>query len=1049
MKNQKLYNVKFIKGELVEDIKMAESLMWELLEEYTGEKLEETEQDYIIKVFLPSNKEKALEVLNNGIDYEGNHYIAFLTSPSMMKKEEGQFKCQYLFIKEDLKDFKNEYRDVISAGMINKLYNADKVCINKDITARESLSLSASHRIKLNPYVLVLGETEYNHVAKYSTFRNGKLVDEELTKAFTFSDGCELASPSFMDKIEKELELGYKLDFIGFRHFPLASKGLAIRADFVQYFKDNYKEDNDYIKRSTGTSTFKVKDYYGNWIDISKVDMIINTTQAKWAKLYNGEKFDDINDFIQEKISPKYREQLNSIYITKFNKKAPNEYTKINYQVLNNVALTVEELKEIQRPTREYYEKIISFTDENILRQFMGDLTSADADEDEESEDEVKEINLRSSTKVHQLLQIDGNFKNTREVKREIIRNIEKKLHHLITRPYVKGNFKVACADPVAMLDFAMTGEIIPCLKEGEFYVPRETGKRVLTRNPLGVFSEVHQIELSKNVKIDKYFGNLTSEIIFFNQVDNMAFISSGEDFDTDVNGVWDSDILYNAVIPAKDGYNFNFEADGKKKEVKWSIESEYEAVLEASGNLIGKLSNILNKISSECNEVGYLIGEKWFSYRDIKETIIKKLSQNDDQFRELNKRYEALKKNIDDLKEAVKNGEYDLLYSQYEVSSNKLMSDWKEELKKVKAELYVRINATLEQLKEQGRIKYCGDLPAEQQRKYIMENFHKNREKAYYGLQLSQIAIDAPKTLVLPTNEEIKILKSYTKLNKHPRFLFNDKFTMANKKEIELDDVTFTNCALDIASKKIEKELIKPIKDIKINENRTRIDNLLKEIAIEHQHLTLEEEIMKLKELNKAIGEKTSGLSKEESSKIWAREQLAIIDKMKELRKEYTDDEIAHVIVKLKLSVSFIFRYCWDIVETAIASKERDTVIYKEDNEGVYDYMFKRYSKVPAKLILGQLQEQSIEQIKRKAGYVELSIGGIKDVNIATGTDISIVKSNYINKKGEKKVSNDVYIGGAKVGFIYPSCIKKELKDNYKIINTELKEKYIKIVAE
>ena len=146
----------------------------------------------------------------------------------------------------------------------------------------------------------------------------------------------------------------------------------------------------------------------------------------------------------------------------------------------------------------------------------MGDIARDDEDEE-----------VRTCVKAHKLLQIDESFIKTGVVKKEVLYGIERKAHEVVCKPYIKGNYKTVAVCPITYLNWIMTRKIEPELKEGEFYVPKEQGKRVVARNPLAVFSEVHKIELVKNKKLDKYFGELTNEIMFCNQADNLAFISS------------------------------------------------------------------------------------------------------------------------------------------------------------------------------------------------------------------------------------------------------------------------------------------------------------------------------------------------------------------------------------------------------------------------------------------------------------------------------------------------------------------------------------------
>ena len=105
MKKLEQYNVKFKRNlSNVDDIKLTQSLMWELLELYIGKEIDKKNQDIIVKYILPKEKKDeevsalALEELKNGIEVNGKKYISFITSPGMMKKSANRRKCEYLFI---------------------------------------------------------------------------------------------------------------------------------------------------------------------------------------------------------------------------------------------------------------------------------------------------------------------------------------------------------------------------------------------------------------------------------------------------------------------------------------------------------------------------------------------------------------------------------------------------------------------------------------------------------------------------------------------------------------------------------------------------------------------------------------------------------------------------------------------------------------------------------------------------------------------------------------------------------------------------------------
>ena len=522
IKNKQI-TINYIKGEIVEKVELTDNFVFRLFEVYSNKTINK-ETDIFIKVFLPSDYNEAMGILNNGYKFNDVEYVPFITSPSMMKKEEDGYKCQYLFIQKKYEKFVNKFRKIVSLGNINKLYKKDQICINKDITARLGLALSGSYQINHNPNVVILGSDTYTHIADYCTIKDGKLIEQDnVEKEFEFADGCGFMSDNMAQIIARDMRVDYQIDFAVIRAYNgLATKGLVVRCDWNKYFEENYQQTEYFEKREDG---FYTKDYFGNWVNISKADLILNTNMCKYAKLFKDEEFENINDFINNKIKTefsKYSNILNSLYVTKINKRQPKEYTQINYQVLNNVALVGDELKQIQKDSFDYIKSIADLEDIDKIKIMLGDLV--------EEATETKEIN--ATTKAHRLLQIDEKNIKLGTVKSMIRTLVEKKAHEIVCSPFVKGGFKYISIDPICYLNWIMTRDIETSreLQAGQLYVPRETGARVATRNPLAVFSEVHRVELVKNEKLDKYFGHLTSELIFQNMADNLSFVSSGAD---------------------------------------------------------------------------------------------------------------------------------------------------------------------------------------------------------------------------------------------------------------------------------------------------------------------------------------------------------------------------------------------------------------------------------------------------------------------------------------------------------------------------------------
>lgn len=1035
MKKLKQYNVKFKKGyRNIEDIKLTQSLMWELLELYIGEEIDKNNQDIIVKYILPKEKkgeeisEVALLELKNGIEINKVKYIPFITSPSMMKKGSDRRKCEWLFIKEEYNKFRDIYRDIISIGKIERLREKDKICINKDIISRESLSLSGSYKINNNPNLLILPSQEYEHISNYITIdkKTGELKEQlNEVKKFEAFDGCGLMSPQMAEKIKKELDCEHNIDFAIIRNFPIAVKGLVVKCDFIKYYNDNYKEDTECFKKVD--DEFYVKDIYDCWIQLSKVDLIVTTNMAKWSKLWSAEKDNlkddrNINDAIKEAIEGKYnkyKDALNKLYITKVNKPALNEYTKISYQVLNNLALTTQELREIQSKSIEYLYKVVNL-ETDYIKMYLGDLSS-----DIEQDEDGNVLNdVTASTKAHRLLQVSDSFIEGKAVKGVVSNNIKKSCHEVVCKPYVKGNFKYAIDDPICFLRWIMTRDLESSreLKEGQFYVPREVGSVVMTRNPLAIANEVHRIELVKNEVLDKYFGDLTNEIIMFNTADNMGFISSGSDRDGDSHAIWYDERIYNAVI--EPDLHFNFVNDGDTYEVEWNDEKEYECILKASGNLIGSISNITTKLSNKAQQQGYLIDDKHFTIGEIVKEYLSDKPDTVEKLENIIKRIKIIDENIKRLEEGKFYEDEDL-----ETLDNYYSLKEIDEERRDKLKISIIIDAEGEVIKS-GAIAFA-DLELEKQRELLKQGFKKYERDMLEALMWSQVAIDASKTCVIPNDEDMSRIIKYK--GDKPRFMYFAKY---KSKELQIDwkETKLTRSALDITAMEINESLIRDVKNLKRgNDSITPWKNIFVE---------REENEQALNDINKLYKEHCEGWNeakkiknKEEKKTKIAEYKFSILSKVEQL--DYNHKEIAYALFnsnektdkngKLKKGVSneFIFDYFWCYVLDAIKDIKVNT--YIEDPEGEFDWKFKRYKKELKNAGKDKLLQQQKDKLLKDIGTYSFNVGGLTGLEALIICDSEIV----IKEENEGKYSNlNVYVGDKKIGRIFRNSLTVDLSD-------------------
>lgn len=1045
--------VKFVVKDIMKnvEIKMDENILFRLYCIYKGIELEEgnLELKNIIKVMLPSDETEALKILNEGLHIEDKLFLPLLTSPSLQKNEDKEYgKCSYMFIAEEDKEFIELFEKLISLDKLRK-FNGKEICIAKDVTARTGLALSSSTFINYKPNIVVLPEIEYEYTANYYKLNGMELEASKETLKHTAYDGCGFMSPKMAKIIQEKMNKDYEIDFAQFRLYNgIAAKGIVVKADFQKFFEEFESiADNNFFKRDKN-GDFITKDVFGKRVNLSKADLILNETQVKWLKLWEKEvkESGSLDRAIEEEISKSkyapYRQTLEGIYISRVNKREVKDYSLTNYQLIANLAVTPKNLEQLAKETLNSYKRVVNRgengdKDIDAIRLFLKDIAR---DEQEE---------LSASTKVARLLQIDERFSSTYCVEDTVNNMLAKAAHHLAGGKFlVKGNYKTGMGDPIAYLKFIMTRKFEENKELGvnEFYVAGEDiGNRVSSRNPLASFSEVHKIKLIKTDLLDKYFGNHTKELFFINQADNFLMTSSGADLDGDLFFVIKNDIIYNSVIDPKDGINFLNENDGDKKELLYTRENMYEAVVKSSGNFIGSVANTSTLISNFCQRLEYFVWEVKDdkrhriskTYMDIKEAWREKFKKEENC--KIEKHYELR----DCLLKADKlNDRMNLIRN----NDNK-----KDEFEKLQEE-YFELNKKIGEVFEsylaheikRGKIIDVASFSEDEIREHIKKRFYRYMPYSYHTLKVSQAAIDAPKTLVMPTAEDMKIVDDFlerNKIEKYPIFMYHAKWSKnyENKNRIEYKQCSkLRDTALNKFAKKVQSELITPINDYHkgTDNSKARLYRMLKPIAIENNECY--KEFSKFYEIYQAKRQEIRFEFKDdkrEKNRRLSFLDIYAIQREKELEEKYTIEELAGAIIKTECSSKFIIDIMFDVLEKGISSKTRECTIYKEDEDGDISFLFKRYSKHTS--ILGKDGKTQDKHYKSKIGQVS------KKARIQY-TDRDKMADEVLIGVEEYKGNEQLILtnkDGEKIGFFYRDqdlSVLKKAKGILKVLDRE-----------
>lgn len=991
--------------------------------------------DEIIKVMLPSSEEKAKEEWEKGLSFNDNKYFAWFATTGGMKAEKDCGKCETFFIREDFKQFADEFEELISLGKFKEIEESKaQICINKDILSRLSLGTSSCFMAGDMPDFIVLPQPKIHINKDYKTVEkftekvkdkkdkevdrtNYNLVDYHFDNDIDVFDGGAIATPGVFKQIRKELKLDYPVEFAIIRGYGIGIKGMITKFDIIRYLDVFYKGDTDYCKKEEGT--YYLLDMWKQWQPVTDKTMILNESMVKLAKYYDagiGENIGTYKDKLTN-VSPKYKDIIGKLYVTKVNKKDEDieDYRRLNYQLLTALALSKNDYFELIKEDAKAYRKILKPFNKNsekdewlvnidTIRLFFKNIITNDDEESEVFQDEIKNVTSNVVNKCEELLNVSEDFIYLKFVKNNLARLIEKKCRELACgKVTAKAKYQYIAIDPISYMNYAMKREQGESgLKAGEFYSRAcENGDvRTIARNPLCAYSEVHNVSFVRNSFLDNYLSPCR-ELIYFNQKSDILALMSSADTDGDACTVIDSVIIRAAVVTPKDGKYFLNKDDGHKELMEYNSENRFYATYRASGNLIGSIalkSASINTNSQETLDYYDVANNKFIKYSDV-EAESKELRN-------------AL------IKEKIKNKEW----------------------------LYI-------------------EDASEQHSEHIRQRFYENEKDIYIVLYNAMVSIDAPKTLYFPSKEDMEIINQ--KYGRKAWFLQYKE----NRENVVLGQYEYTYGILDDMSHLIKEKLL----DV-INEMITEFDNeadiiqkkLINADYKEQEYTACSKEIETIytnytddrQAINKECNRKCYKDSKHRDEMIemgiWSQFDDDIyydtivsykaekIKKYKELDakyilladeilKKYDIATIANAIGNMKnCTEDFIINLFYPVFQYLNKKLQPKRYLYKRDSEGNITYLYEKYKKIAVDAIDNRDIVKSLHLEEKK----RLKVIDIKSDIRARVLDAEVIAVIESELKENGQIAFDIRVDDNKVILVRDGKDMLEVFDDFFQIN-------------
>ncbi|WP_053957145.1 hypothetical protein [Inediibacterium massiliense] len=928
------------------------------LETYKGEKFKNNELiTEFLKINLPKDEDKARDQWFNGIEYEGNNYIAWFATVGGMKNEDNTRRyegiCETIFIREDYQGFSELVENLISLGKfaeIEKLDDADPkkiICINKDVLSRLSLITSDLIAEIDMPNFIVLPQATYHIVKDYKTVEpfthqvknedgemidkiDYNLVDVHFDDDIDVFDGGGIATPKVFESIGKQLNRN-DIEFSIIRAYGIAVKGLITKFDIIEYLDYMYKGDTEFCRKTD--KGYELLDRWKDWQPVTDNTILLNDSMVKLAKYFdNMQEYRDRMEKLNKRQYRKYGALLNKLYITKVNKpdKEIKDYRRTNYQLINVLALTINNYKELVKQDLKLFRKIlkpydcIKDTKEFVINTdyiniFYKNCVGEDLSEEQDDfEEKLNESCENVVEKVDELININPEFVKLNYVKMNLKKLIEKKVREFACgKVTVKAKFQYIAVDPISYMNFAITRDQGKNgLDAGQFYSYdcNDEDIRTISRNPLSAYSEVHNVSFVKNEFLDRWLSDC-KELVYFNQKSDILSLLSSADCDGDGITQIDNEIIRNAVVKPQDGKYFITKNDGEKVSLIYNKENRFISTFRASGNLIGRIALKAANINSDAQHIPDY-------YNTVENKFVDWVEIRD----QLEGKNEKVNEHIDEQKE---NGIF--------------MNSWSME----------------DKLKQ-----------------YIKNRFYDNEKEIYICLYNSMCAIDAPKTLKFLSKEYMEVIDN--KYDRKVNFLQYKE----NKEDVRKREYYHSsNALLDRFSDYVKRHLLNIINNSK-TQFKKREDILQKfldnEEFCQETYELCKAEIEKLYIDYNAEREEAEKICKEQDKKDWEYKrdksrfdiwtdtderdyQLCLklnkqkkYDSYKEIDKKYI--LVANQIVKTfdketicktisnmkKMTENFILSLFFTCLKT-----EGTRCRYQKCNNGDIEYLYERYRKI------------------------------------------------------------------------------------------------------
>lgn len=451
--------------------------------------------DDIVNIKVMTKKEYKV-LARNGFDLNGKHYVRFMVGSGQMRRN------TVSFINEELFDYMQER---LMCGLNDKI----KTINLAKLSAYFALSFSSVLWVReprvcvIKDFDTVIPNQKVNWINKHEDGNTVEQIYKDIK--LNSADGQGLIDPNMARLWAEDMHLNYvPCSFVVRTAFI---KGNLVPFDFKAYAKEH--------------GVLKIKDRYGTEYNVEDVDVLLSESQFKMAKYYSSWE-----GYLS------YHKTYNLKWgVARYNKEYDDEYVLTNYQYIQVLNLTKEDISGLVSYTTNWIKNICSGDIKYALTYNVGVKNPT------LSVDSI--INSCSSTFTKAIIKNPEMLKDG-FVQRKIYNSIKESIRQAkIGRIWVRGNYSFMISDPVAQcrsaLGLSPDGLLPANYVYSNFWNNRGIdGEICLLRSPLTHYSEVNIQRLANTDEMKKWYKYIYSGIIY-NIYDISVVKHADSDFDGDI----------------------------------------------------------------------------------------------------------------------------------------------------------------------------------------------------------------------------------------------------------------------------------------------------------------------------------------------------------------------------------------------------------------------------------------------------------------------------------------------------------------------------------